>query len=189
MNRWNPESWGDPASGIHEVVFTQLPTDTELVVAVTNIGVDWEEPVTAGTTVRTAVAPLEHTPPPRGPQNLRATATRDTITVQWDHPRPDVEEDYWLRIIGPPGSVPIGHRNAHVFPPASQYTYTGLDPGTSYRIVVMHNDIVRESAEITITTIAPPPLRLTIAAGRSECTAGTLTRSRGRSAAVSRRTA
>ena len=128
----------------------------------------------AGTTIRTSVAPPDHTPRVRGPQNLRATATHDTITVSWDHPWPETEDDYWLGISSSTASVPIRHINARVFPPASQYTYTDLDP-TTYRIVVMHNDIVREGAEITITTsAAPPALRLALTAERAECTAGTL---------------
>ena len=106
----------------------------------------------AGTTIRTAIAPPDHTPLVRGPQNLRATATHDTITVSWDHPWPDTEDDYWLGISSPTVSVPIRHINARVFPPASQYTYTDLDPSSTYRIVVMHNDIVRAGAAITITT-------------------------------------
>ena len=175
VTSWDIESWGNPASGIHEVVFTQLPTDTEFVVAVTNIGVDWEEPVTAGTTIRTAVAPPDHTPLVRGPQNLRATATHDTITVRWDHPRADVEEDYWLHISSSTGRVPFRHQNAFVLPPDSAYTYTDLTPGSTYRIRVTHIDITRESAEITITTAAAaPPLRLALTAGRAECTAATL---------------
>ena len=167
--------WGDPTSATHEVTFTDLPPDTEFVVAVTNIGVDWEEAVAAGTTIRTSVAPPDHTPRVRGPQNLRATATHDTITVSWDHPWPETEDDYWLGISSSTASVPIRHINARVFPPASQYTYTDLDPSSTYRIVVMHIDVARESAAITMTTsAAPPPLRLTLAAERAECTAATL---------------
>ena len=85
-----------------------------------------------------------------------ATATRDTITVSWGHPCVDNKAAYWLWIYGPPGSVPIVHRNASVFPPGSEYTYTGLQPVATYRIVVMHNDIVRARATVTVTTEAAP---------------------------------
>ena len=169
--------WGDPAGGTHEVTFTGLPPDTEYHVFVSGPRILEAGPahiVQATTTVRTAVAPPDYTPLLRGPQNLRATATHDTITVSWDHPHADTQDDYVLGISSPLGSVPIRHQNARVFPPASQYTYTDLDPGSTYRIVVMHNDITREGAAITITTKAAPRLRLVLTAERSECTAGTL---------------
>ncbi len=177
--------WGDPMNATHEVAFTDLPPDTEYQVLV-------EAPVYAAeggprhivastTTVRTAVAPADYTPLPRGPQNLRATATRDTITVSWDHPRPVVDEspgvDYGIDISGPPGTLTHEHWRARVYPPATAYTYTGLAPGTTYHIQVTHYDITRESAEITVTTTrwARSSLPLTLTVGRSECTAGTLT--------------
>ena len=152
--------WGDPMSATHEVAFTDLPPDTEYQVLV-------EAPVYAAeggprhivastTTVRTAVAPADYTPLPRGPQNLRATATQDTITVSWDHPRPVVDEspgvDYGIDISGPPGTLTHEHWWARVYRPATAYTYTGLAPGTTYHIQVTHYDITRESAEITVTT-------------------------------------
>ena len=172
------DGWGEPTSATHEVTFTDLPPDTEYRVLVEGPEDLYAGPaaaVEATTTVRTAVAPADYTPPLRGPQNLRATATHDTITVRWDHPRTDTEDDYWLRISGPPGRVPIGARDEFVFPPDSAHTYGRLTPGTTYRIRVTHIDITRESAEITVTTkAAPPPLRLTLTAERSECTAGTL---------------
>ena len=172
------DGWGEPTSATHEVTFTDLPPDTEYRVLVEGPEDLYAGPaaaVAATTTVRTAVAPADYTPPLRGPQNLRATATHDTITVRWDHPRTDTQDDYWLRISGPPGRVPIGARDEFVFPPDSAHTYGRLTPGTTYRIRVTHIDITRESAEITITTTAPPPaLRLTLTAARSECTAGTL---------------
>ena len=171
--------WGDPTSATHEVTFTDLPSDTEYVVVVWGSSIPEAGPthaVEATTTVRTAVAPPDYTPLVRGPQNLRATATHDTITVRWDHPRPDTEDHYWLRLSGPPGSVPIGYRDEHVFPPASVYTYTDLAPATTYHIRVTQWDITSESAEITITTkAAPPPLRLTLTSSRDVCTANTLT--------------
>ena len=168
-------AWGDPTSATHEVTFTDLPPDTEYKVVVDGPE-DLEAgpaapPLRATTTVRTAVAPADHTPLVRGPQNLRATATHDTITVQWDHPRPDVKEEYRLYI-----ESPYGGRFSHfpVWPPNSQYTFDDLLPNTTYLIRVIHDDITRTSAEITLTTKAAVPLRLTLTAGRAECTAGTL---------------
>ena len=177
--------WGDPTSATHEVTFTDLPPDTEYQVIVDAPVYALEggprHIVNATTTVRTAVAPAGYTPLLRGPQNLRATATQNTITVSWDHPRPVVDEspgvDYGLDISGPPGSLSDEHWHARVYRPATFYTYTGLLPSTTYHIRVTHYDITRESAEIMVTTTrrARSSLPLTLTVGRSECTAGTLT--------------
>ena len=172
---WRP-GWGDPTSATHEVTFTGLPPDTEYQVTVEAprmmAETGDEHAVEATATVRTTVAPASHTPLVRGPQNLRATATHDTITVRWDHPRPDTGDLYRLYIAGPYGG---GFVHDSVWPPDSQYTFDDLLPNSTYLIRVTHNDIVRETAEITITTkAAGPPLRLTLTAERAECTAGTL---------------
>ena len=150
-------AWGDPMSAIHEVTFTDLPPDTKYEVAVWGqflLEAPQEHAVQATTMVRTAVASPDHTPLVRGPQNLRATATHDTITVSWDHPRPDVKEEYRLYI-----ESPYGGRFSHfpVWPPNSQETFDGLLPNTTYLIRVIHDDITRTSSEITITTKAAPP--------------------------------
>ena len=169
--------WGDPTTATHEVTFTDLPPDTEYQVTVAGPHILEAGPthaVEATATVRTVVAPAGYTPLVRGPQNLRATATHDTITVRWDHPRADAEQSYWLYIEGPDIRDIADDR---VWPPDSQYTFDGLEPNSTYLIRVTHNDITRDSAEITVTTTtkAPPPaLRLTLTAERSECTAGTL---------------
>ena len=71
------------------MTFTDLPPDTEyriLVYGPQILEAGPTEAVDATTTVRTAVAPTDYTPLLRGPQNLRATATHDTITVTWDPP-------------------------------------------------------------------------------------------------------
>jgi hypothetical protein len=153
-------AWGDPASATHEVTFTQLPSDTEYRVHVRGRSFPERGPdhvVGAGATVRTKPAPPGQAPLVRGPQNLRATATNDTVTVSWDHPRLDTKDDYWLYIEGPnPWNVPVAQMHTTVFPPANSRTYTGLDPDTTYRIEVMHNDIVRAKAELTITTLPTP---------------------------------
>ena len=46
-------------------------------------------PITSTTSVRTTAAPADWEPLPEGPQNLRATATHDSITVRWDPPFPE----------------------------------------------------------------------------------------------------
>ena len=159
--------WGDPTSATHEVTFVDLSPDTEYYVRVSGPHILEAGPthaVEASTTVRTAVAPAEYTPLARGPQNLRASATHDTITVRWDHPQPDTEDDYWLYIAGPYGDRFV---NGSVWPPDSEYTFDDLLPNSTYLIRVMHNDITRESAEITITTRGAPLTGTAGAAGET----------------------
>ena len=66
----------------HQVVFRHLPPDTEYTVQV-GVPAPYDSPRTE-TTVSTTAPPAGWTPLPRGPTNLRATATHDSITVFWD---------------------------------------------------------------------------------------------------------
>ncbi len=126
---------------------------------------------------RTVAAPEDWEPPPRGPNNLRATATHDSITVFWDPPFPDAEPGWAVMVFAPNGyRIAIGWPGD---PPPSGWTtrgdFVGLEPETTYRVIVAHDGGDGASAEITITTnAAPPPLTMILTAERSECTAGTL---------------
>ena len=112
--------------------------------------------------MRTKPAPAGSTPLPRGPQNLRATATATTITVTWDPPFAEAKQSYRVYIYAPGGDVYPGgfrlHRDALYAPP---WTFTfgvpsaaqlPLAPGITYRIRVVHDGIVRVETEISIAT-------------------------------------
>ena len=180
-------AWGDPASGTHEVTLRHLSPDTEYRLRVaTGRSNEGRTTRRVDVPVRTKPAPAGSTPLPRGPQNLRATSTATTITVTWDPPFAEAKQNYRVYIYAPGGDVYPGgfrlHRDALYAPP---WTFTfgvpsaaqfPLAPGITYRIRVVHDGIVRGETEILIATQAraAPPLGLTLAAERAECTAATL---------------
>ena len=171
--RWDTASWGDPATGVHEVVFQHLPASTRYEVRVGWDVMEGYEPTSAKTSVETLPLPPGREPLLRGPQNLRATATHDSITVMWDQPFAAVTDPYWLYLFR--GDDEYGaSRHGTAWHPNTQFTFSGLKPGVSYRVVVLHMAIVRAPAEVSVTTRAVP-LTLELHSSRELCTAGTLT--------------
>ena len=165
------------ANGRHHTRFRNLTPDSDYEITISaGDGIDAQRAYRV-VAARTVAAPEDWEPPPRGPNNLRATATHDSITVFWDPPFPDAEPGWAVMVFAPNGyRIAIGWPGD---PPPSGWTtrgdFVGLEPETTYRVIVAHDGGDGASAEITITTnAAPPPLRLTLTAGRAECTTGTL---------------
>ena len=170
---WDAATWGDPTSSTHEVVFEDLPSSTNY-----EVRVDWNvmegyEATSAKISVRTLPLPAGREPLPRGPQNLRATATHDSITVTWDRPFSGDSSDYIVYLFETEYS--LRRRLEYVYSPDSQITFTDLEPDTAYRVVVVHNSIVRAQDEISLVTSEPLLLHLELKSSRELCTAGTLT--------------
>ena len=201
LSRNDELAWGDPASGTHEFVFRNLPPDTPFTVSVV-IPTPVEHPrrLSAKTQVRTTTLPSGQHPLPRGPQNLRATATADSIAVRWDAPFSGADAEYKVTVYHPRySSKPLiewVYRN--------EFSQGDLESGLTYRVVVEHQGIVRAAAEIEVAITAPtaadpgespappatsmpliewwadgrptsPPLHLELRSSRELCTAGTLT--------------
>ena len=95
-------------SGRHEVVFKHVPPSTDYVVAITMS--DGGEPFGTRISVRTSAPPPDWSPPPRGPQNLRATATRDSIAVTWEHPHGRVRAPYAVHLIDEQSGALLNYR-------------------------------------------------------------------------------
>ena len=152
-----------PGNTPREVVFKHAPPDSAFKVYV-SLGTPYTHGggTHAETTVRTAPAPPGWTPPPEGPQNLRATATHDSITVRWDPPYEDAESGYLLIL-----SEAETGRSIHGFHPGwdqREWTLRGglyerLQPNTSYRVFVTYRGIPYSSAEIIISTLSSPSVR------------------------------
>ena len=194
VKSWDATSWGDPATGVHEVVFRHLPSATRYEVLVKWSAMEGYAKTSAETSVETLALPAGHEPLQRGAQNLRATATHDSITVAWDQPFAQARDRYWVYLFHPDY---YRARRVTVWHPNTQFTFTGLKSGVTYRIDVLHMAIVRASAEISVTTSAAPnedgasgasdtarprsaddspPLHLTLESSRELCTAGTPTK-------------
>ena len=146
-------------TGRQEIDFPGVAPDTTYIISVRIAVPDGKQIST--TTVSTSSPPPGWMPPPRGPQNLRATTAHDSITVSWDLPYPGAR-DYWLvrlfeessgnewnfRFIGSEKTWTI--RSARNAAP--------LKAATSYRILVSHVTLVSGDAEIIVTTDSAPPV-------------------------------
>ena len=143
----------------HEVTFGHLPPDTEYEAIIGYFQPDIGNIITNNTwtshTARTAPAPAGWQAPLRGPQNLRASATRNSVTVNWDHPIEGAEEKYLVRIFETSTGTMIDSRSFH--DGTTSWTTQGrlwwVVRGFSYRIHVLHRAI--PEAEATIIVTAP----------------------------------
>jgi len=140
----------DGEYGRHEVVFKHVLPDTEYVVTI--IMSDLGTLVPTSTTVRTMVAPAGWVPPPRGPQNLRATATRDNITVTWEHPHDAVRAPYIVELLDAHSGALLNHTWV-----STQTSWTGralngaaLRPGKQYRIRVKLMTFTLPTVEVVV---------------------------------------
>ncbi len=137
----------------YSVVFRNVPSDREYTVRV-RVGTwslsESDDPLEATTTVRTTSPPQGWTAPPRGAQNVRTTTTSNSITVSWEAPYPDAEDDsYHLMLFHPTRS---GIRHEWVDNGTTSYTFDNLEPGLTYRVVVDHLAIVESAVELEATT-------------------------------------
>ena len=105
-------------------------------------------PLSTTITATTAAAPVGWQPPARGAQNLRTTATHDTITVTWDAPVPNTR-DRWIIYIGHSSwSTP----NDYWISAPLTFTLEGLTPSTTYSVKVVHADLYGVEVSTTVTT-------------------------------------
>ena len=145
-------------SDTHRLTFSHLPPATMFTVPVRIGNADYPS-THASTTVRTQAAPFDWTPPARGPQNLHAVATHNSITVSWDPPFDGNDIGYYLQVF----EAATGRHVSGDFPDASRRqwivyggVYERLKPDTGYRVVVTHRGIPFTSAEIIVSTLLTP---------------------------------
>ena len=146
----------------HEVTLRGLPPNTEHRVWVAMQAGDQSQHAEAPSPIRTLPAPADWTAPVRGVQNVRATATHNSITVWWDPPRADALPLYVVHLFrrladgeGPEGDEEVKVRHIEVFD-ATGVLLNGLAPSTTYRILIYHPDAVIRNQEITVSTTAAP---------------------------------
>ena len=144
-------AWGDATSGIHEVVFRHLPSDTAFAVYVTIPTNVHQKRLVAETQVRTKAAPAAWTPPLRGAQNLRASATPDSITVRWDAPFVGADDSYKVTVYHP--RYPSKPLIKWVY--RNEFSQGNLEADLTYRVIIEHEGIVRAPKEIRVTTGTP----------------------------------
>ena len=151
LSAYDSAAWGDAATSTHEFVFNHLPANTEYkVMVMIPTPVEYPRQLYAQTQVRTAAAPPGAQALPRGPQNLRATATADSIAVRWDAPFVGAASGYKVTVYHP--RYPQKPLIDWVY--RTEFSQSGLESGVTYQVHVEHTGVVRASAQIAVTTAA-----------------------------------
>ncbi|MCY4617573.1 MAG: fibronectin type III domain-containing protein [Chloroflexi bacterium] len=147
----------DGNAGRQEIAFSHLPPDTEFVLTTYVQGSDHGGPVTnntyASTTIRTQSPPPGWQAPQRVPQNLRASATANSITIDWEPPFAGAEEKYLVQVFETSTGVEIDSRSFH---DGTRTWTTGgrywlVVAGFSYRVRVLHRAIPQAEASVIVT--------------------------------------
>ena len=99
-------AWGDPSGEFHEVVFRDLPSGMEFTAIVVSEYASDGSSIEATTKVRTLPMPSDREALPRGPQNLRVTATPTSITATWDEPFSGAPSGYIVSLYHPSVETP-----------------------------------------------------------------------------------
>ena len=139
-----------PAGQEPSVTIPALEPDTSYRISVTLPGaLDYREnPIE----VRTKPAPDDWQPLLRGAQNVRATPTHNSVTVQWEAPYPEANDVYIVYLFDTRYPNDQAVRPGWVGNGQTSHTFTGLPAGTSYRVVVIHVDVVKRHSVAFVTT-------------------------------------
>ena len=157
------ESWDiTTVDGRRHARFRHLTPETEYEIEIWVGDGVLDDSIYSTTTARTTAAPAEWESLPRGPQNLRATATHDSITLHWDPPFPESPGRWFVGVsIIIEGTEWEVQRKTIQTPPPEGVTLRGgfqpIRPNTTYRVLVAHDGFDASSAEISVTTPAAPP--------------------------------
>ena len=144
-------SWRGGDQPADQVTFTGLTPATTYTVTVSVQG-DFPEYLSTTIQAETTPAPPGWEPPPRGPQNIRTSATHDSITVRWEHPRPGAPPLYLVLIDDPIGAGSV----VEWVHGRTEFTANLLAPNTTYTVEIRHLDIIKAPVTVEVRTNAPP---------------------------------
>ncbi len=138
-----------------QVLLSGLSPDTEYEIVVIACSAVYGYSVR--TTIRTDAAPADWSPLPRGPQNVRATATQSTITVQWDEPFAGAVPVYQMLLSDGNTGQGLAIEGLYEKPAGGwSYTFRALSPGTLYRIKIRHHGLVYGHQDVLVETTPIP---------------------------------
>ena len=159
--------------GRHAILIDGLSPDEEYQITVRIFSVatseaDWAfmSDIEARATVRTKAAPDGWTPPTRGPKNIRVTSTHDSITVRWDPPQPERQEDWrvTLRRVSTDEHLDGYLIDSRGIPANADTVWTTfgsalyglIKPDTSYRLRITQRGVQDHWEEVLVTTSPAP---------------------------------
>ena len=143
----------DGSSGRETVLFGSMPPSTTFEVVV-GVGTGPYPPANTSVSVATNAAPAAWEAPSRGAQQLRVSATHDSITATWTHPDPDAEHRYVVYIF----DIATGERLDARGTSGQSETFRRPDvpilPQRAYRIIVRHLALEEVDRAVEVTTAA-----------------------------------
>ena len=144
-------SWRLGDQSADQVTFVALKPATTYTITVSVQG-DFPERLSTSIQARTTSAPPGWTPPRRGPQNVRASATHDSITVRWEHPHTGAPPIYQVFVAHPtaPG------RHVELVRGRTEFTLGLLEPETTYAVEIRHLGLIKAPVTVEVRTNAPP---------------------------------
>ena len=186
--------------GRHSYTFSDVPPETSYEVVIDKSTPTGRASGRVSMSVRTSAAPPGRAALPVGPQNVRAHATLESITVTWEAPHAGASDRYNVEVTEEATNalVDIHWINGPDRSVTLRSVFQRIRPATKYRVRVTHAGIVTSTVELVVTTPvaepstplaqlkplfewwadgrpASPPLHLELRSSRELCTAGTLT--------------
>ena len=159
--------------GRHAILIDDLSPDEEYQITIRIFSVAtseadwaWMDDIEARATVRTKAAPDGWTPPTRGPKNIRVTSTHNSITVRWDPPQPDQQEDWdlTLRLVSTDEHLDGLLIDTRGIPANVDTVWTTIGnalrglikPDTTYRLRITQEGVQDHWEEVLVTTSPAP---------------------------------
>ena len=186
--------------GRRSYTFSDVPPETSYEVVIDKSTPTGRASGRVSMSVRTSAAPPSWAALPAGPQNVRAHATLESITVTWEAPHAGASDRYNVEVVEEATNalVDIYWINGPDRSVTLRSVFQRIRPATKYRVRVTHAGIVTSTVELVVTTPvagsftphpspkplfewwvdgrpASPPLDLKLRSSRELCTAGTLT--------------
>ncbi len=140
-------------SGRHQVVFSDLPAETDFLVWIVIVDTTGRSEPTLYA-ARTEAPPPDWTPLPLGAQNLRVTTSAEGYIIDWDSPNPNAFVETWFL------NVENAATGEWVFGTGTHGATTWtilrdrLRPSTRYRVIVSHHDLKETETSIEFVTLA-----------------------------------
>ena len=145
--------------GRHSYTFSDVPPETSYEVVIDKSTPTGRASGRVSMSVRTSAEPPGSAALPVGPQNVRAHATLESITVTWEAPHAGASDRYNVEVVEEATNalVDIHWINGPDRSVTLRSVFQRIRPATKYRVRVTHAGIVTSTVELVVTTPAAGP--------------------------------